>query len=238
MLIGNTYLDSYYLGYGLVLIAFVFMLYAQMKIQSAYRKYSAVGNYYGYTGYQVARNILDSQGLQNIEINLSKRGQLSDFYDPRNKTVNLSNDVYHGTSVASVAIAAHEVGHALQDKLEYYPLKLRSAIVPIASVSSSIGWVVLMVGFLASAMDIALFGVVLLSATLFVQVVTLPVEFNASSRALFYLEENYLYSSEVDMAKKVLSAAALTYVASMFSTMMSILRLLLMIVGNNSRRRK
>jgi len=238
MLIGNTYLDSYYLGYVLVLIAFVFMLYAQMKIQSAYRKYSVVGNYYGYTGYQVARNILDSQGLQNIEINLSKRGQLSDFYDPRNKTVNLSNDVYHGTSVASVAIAAHEVGHALQDKQEYYPLKLRSAIVPIASVSSSIGWVVLMVGFLASAMDIALFGVVLLSATLFVQVITLPVEFNASSRALFYLEENYLYSSEVDMAKKVLSAAALTYVASMFSTMMSILRLLLMIVGNNSRRRK
>jgi len=238
MWIGNTYLDSYYLGYGLVLIAFVFMLYAQMKIQSAYRKYSVVGNYYGYTGYQVARNILDSQGLQNIEINLSKRGQLSDFYDPRNKTVNLSNDVYHGTSVASVAIAAHEVGHALQDKQEYYPLKLRSAIVPIASVSSSIGWVVLMVGFLASAMDIALFGVVLLSATLFVQVITLPVEFNASSRALFYLEENYLYSSEVDMAKKVLSAAALTYVASMFSTMMSILRLLLMIVGNNSRRRK
>ena len=238
MLIGNTYLDSYYLGYVLVLIAFVFMLYAQMKIQSAYRKYSVVGNYYGYTGYQVARNILDSQGLQNIEINLSKRGQLSDFYDPRNKTVNLSNDVYHGTSVASVAIAAHEVGHALQDKQEYYPLKLRSAIVPIASVSSSIGWVVLMVGFLASAMDIALFGVVLLSATLFVQVITLPVEFNASSRALFYLEENYLYSNEVDMAKKVLSAAALTYVASMFSTMMSILRLLLMIVGNNSRRRK
>jgi len=238
MWIGNTYLDSYYLGYVLVLIAFVFMLYAQMKIQSAYRKYSVVGNYYGYTGYQVARNILDSQGLQNIEINLSKRGQLSDFYDPRNKTVNLSNDVYHGTSVASVAIAAHEVGHALQDKQEYYPLKLRSAIVPIASVSSSIGWVVLMVGFLASAMDIALFGVVLLSATLFVQVITLPVEFNASSRALFYLEENYLYSSEVDMAKKVLSAAALTYVASMFSTMMSILRLLLMIVGNNSRRRK
>jgi len=238
MWIGNTYLDSYYLGYVLVLIAFVFMLYAQMKIQSAYRKYSVVGNYYGYTGYQVARNILDSQGLQNIEINLSKRGQLSDFYDPKNKTVNLSNDVYHGTSVASVAIAAHEVGHALQDKQEYYPLKLRSAIVPIASVSSSIGWVVLMVGFLASAMDIALFGVVLLSATLFVQVITLPVEFNASSRALFYLEENYLYSSEVDMAKKVLSAAALTYVASMFSTMMSILRLLLMIVGNNSRRRK
>ena len=238
MLIGNTYLDSYYLGYVLVLIAFVFMLYAQIRIQSAYRKYSVVGNYYGYTGYQVARNILDSQGLQNIEINLSKRGQLSDFYDPRNKTVNLSNDVYHGTSVASVAIAAHEVGHALQDKQEYYPLKLRSAIVPIASVSSSIGWVVLMVGFLASAMDIALFGVVLLSATLFVQVITLPVEFNASSRALFYLEENYLYSSEVDMAKKVLSAAALTYVASMFSTMMSILRLLLMIVGNNSRRRK
>ena len=238
MLIGNTYLDSYYLGYVLVLIAFVFMLYAQIRIQSAYRKYSVVGNYYGYTGYQVARNILDSQGLQNIEINLSKRGQLSDFYDPKNKTVNLSNDVYHGTSVASVAIAAHEVGHALQDKQEYYPLKLRSAIVPIASVSSSIGWVVLMVGFLASAMDIALFGVVLLSATLFVQVITLPVEFNASSRALFYLEENYLYSSEVDMAKKVLSAAALTYVASMFSTMMSILRLLLMIVGNNSRRRK
>jgi len=238
MWIGNTYLDSYYLGYVLVLIAFVFMLYAQMKIQSAYRKYSVVGNYYGYTGYQVARNILDSQGLQNIEINLSKRGQLSDFYDPRNKTVNLSNDVYHGTSVASVAIAAHEVGHALQDKQEYYPLKLRSALLPIASVSSSIGWVVLMVGFLASAMDIALFGVVLLSATLFVQVITLPVEFNASSRALFYLEENYLYSNEVDMAKKVLSAAALTYVASMFSTMMSILRLLLMIVGNNSRRRK
>lgn len=224
-------MSNYILGYILVGIAMVLMLVAQSKVQNAYRKYRKVPNHLRITGAQVAREILDGNGLHNVQI-VQARGQLSDHYHPLNRTVNLSADIYNGTSIAALAIAAHECGHAIQHQQNYAPLKMRGAILPLANVGNYLGWGAIMIGFLTGATSIAWIGVGLMMGILAFQVITLPVEFDASARALAILQTRYLSSDEMDGAKSMLNAAALTYIAAAFATAMSILRIVLIISGN------
>lgn len=228
------YSNPYYIyGTILVMIGSVIMIYAQAKVKSSYAKYSKIQNSRSITGATVAREILDSHGLSNISVNMVS-GVMSDHYHPSNKAVNLSKDVYEGTSVASLAIASHECGHAIQDQVGYTPLKIRSLILPMCNIGQTLGWVAVMLGLLVSALDIAMIGVGLMSFILLFQIVTLPVEFNASSRALKILNDRYLNDSEYQGAKAMLSGAAFTYVASMLATLLSLLRIVLIIA---SRRR-
>lgn len=225
---------GYYSYYWLILLGSLIMLWAQMKVQGAYSKYRRISSSSGLTGYDVARRILDQNGLYDVEI-YQVKGELSDHYDPRQRSVNLSGDIYHGHSIASIAVAAHECGHAIQHKEGYRSLVYRNALIPVFNVSQSIGWVVLMIGFLSGAMNIALIGVILLSAMLLFQILTLPIEFNASNRALAILDSGMIPADEVSGAKKMLNAAALTYVAAVASSLLSILRLLLIIFSNQRR---
>lgn len=220
----------YIIGMVGVLLASVLMIWAQMKVQGAYSRFKKIQNRRGLSGAQVAREILDSEGLQDIEI-LEVKGNLSDHYNPGKKTINLSSDIYNGTSIASLAVAAHECGHAIQYKEKYAPITMRNAILPIANVGQYLGWFAIFIGFIVN-INIAWFGFFLMCGILAFQVVTLPVEFNASSRALRILNERYLDQGEYEGAKSMLSAAAMTYVAAMIATLMSMLRIFLMIVGS------
>lgn len=229
---GMFYNKYYMIGTIFVLIAAIFAIYAQTKVQSTYRRYKHINNSRRMTGYQVAREILDSHGLSHIQI-LESRGQLSDHYNPGKKTINLSSDIYHGTSIASLAVAAHECGHAIQYKEKYIPISLRNAILPIANIGQYLGWIAILLGLALGHTNIAWIGFILMCGILAFQVVTLPVEFNASSRALHILQSRYLTQDEYEGAKKMLSAAALTYVAAMISTLASMLRIFLMIFGRS-----
>lgn len=224
-------MSNYVIGYILVGVAMVIMLVAQSQVQNAYRKYRKVPNHLKITGAQVAREILDGNGLHDVQIGQA-RGQLSDHYHPLNKTVNLSADIYNGTSIAALAIAAHECGHAIQHQQNYAPLKMRGAILPLANVGNYLGWAAIMIGFLSGATSIAWIGVGLMMGILAFQVITLPVEFDASARAFAILQSRYLSSDEMDGAKSMLNAAALTYIAAAFATAMSILRIVLILSGN------
>lgn len=216
--------------------AIVLGLYAQFKVKSTYSKYSKVNNSRGWTAAQVARKILDDNGLYNVQI-VHIRGSLTDNFNPKTMTVSLSDTVYSSSSVAAIGVAAHECGHAVQHAEQYLPIKIRSALVPVTNFGSSIGFIVLAAGLIFSNYSIAMFGVLLYSLMAVFQLVTLPVEYNASSRALKTLEQSLILDDEeVGMAKKVLSAAALTYVAALVSTLATILRLLL-IVNSSTRRR-
>lgn len=227
------YTNPYYLiGTIFVALAAILGLYAQGKVQSSYAKYRRVQNHLGITGNQVAREILDSNGLYNVRIH-RVNGQLSDHYNPSDNTVNLSDEVYNGTSIASLAIAAHECGHAIQHKEGYKAIVVRNFILPFANVGQYLGWIAIMIGLLIGHTNIAWFGFILMLGILAFQIVTLPVEFDASSRALKILQAHYLDSYEYQGAKNMLSAAALTYVAGMISTLMSMLRIFLLIVGNS-----
>ena len=226
---GNKY---YMIGTLLIVCAAILSIYAQTKVQSTYRRYKKIPNRRGITGAQVAREILDSEGLQHIQI-FEVSGQLSDHYNPGKNTINLSKDVYHGTSIAALAVAAHECGHAIQYKEKYIPISLRNAILPIANVGQYLGWIAILIGLALGHTNVAWLGFFLMCGILAFQVVTLPVEFNASSRALTILEARYLTDGEYVGAKKMLSAAAMTYVAAMISTLMSMLRIFLMILGNS-----
>ncbi|MDU7965122.1 MAG: zinc metallopeptidase, partial [Clostridium perfringens] len=191
---------------------------------------STVRSINGYTGAQVARILLNDAGLQEVEIQ-QVPGRLSDHYDPRAKVLRLSSDVYGSTSVASIGVAAHEVGHAIQDKESYSALVFRNAIVPVVNFSSSLSWILFFIGILFSYSTLVTIGIILFSVVVLFQLVTLPVEFNASSRALKILEaRGILYDKEVDGARKVLSAAALTYVAA---TLMAVLQLVRLIAISN-----
>lgn len=213
----------------LILIPTIILtLYAQSKVKSNFNKYLKVPAKKGNTGLQVARELLDQNGLQSIPIELS-RGALSDHYDPVKQVLRLSEEVYRGRSIASVSVAAHEVGHAIQHANDYTPLILRNKIFPVARFGSSAAWIFIMVGLLipsmGSFMDI---GIILFATAVVFQVVTLPVEFNASSRALDMLNANGVLSIDEERgAKKVLNAAALTYVAAMASGIAQLLRLML-----------
>ena len=221
------YIDPTYL---ILIPAILISAWAQFKVSSTFNKYSTVRSINGYTGAQVARILLNDAGLQEVEIQ-QVPGRLSDHYDPRAKVLRLSSDVYGSTSVASIGVAAHEVGHAIQDKESYSALVFRNAIVPVVNFSSSLSWILFFIGILLSYSTLVTIGIILFSVVVLFQLVTLPVEFNASSRALKLLEtRGILYDKEVEGARKVLSAAALTYVAA---TLMAVLQLVRLIAISN-----
>lgn len=207
--------------------ALLLSIFAQIKVKSSYSKYSKIPTYRGITGERAAREILRSEGIHDVDIELS-RGFLSDHYDPRTKTLRLSESVYSGDSLASVGVAAHEAGHAIQHARGYMPLKMRSALVPISSLGSNLAWPLIIIGFIFMAKSLILAGIVFFSLAVLFQLVTLPVEFNASFRALQALPAaGILSDTEVMGARKVLSAAALTYVAAAASAVLQLLYFLM-----------
>lgn len=219
----------YYYGFDYtyfiyILPGLILALYAQAKISSAYEKYSKIGSSTNLSGAEVAREILDRNGLNYVKINMVD-GKLSDHYDPRDKTLNLSRDVYYKNSIASVSIAAHEVGHAIQDSVEYVPLKVRAALVPLANLGTQISFFLIILGFFFSVFFTKL-GIALFFFAVLFQIVTLPVEFNASNRAKKELANGIISDEDLTGTRKVLSAAALTYVALTIVAIGQFLRLL------------
>ena len=205
-----------------------------MKVRTTYNKYSKVPSSTGATGYDVARRILDAHGLYDVQIE-EIRGVLTDHYDPRAKVVRLSSDIYHGHSLAAIAVAAHECGHALQDQEEYAFLRFRSALVPLASFGSNISWILILAGIFLTATNLLLLGIIFMAFAVLFQVVTLPVEFNASSRAMNQVVSLGLIRNEEEGgARKVLNAAAMTYVAAAAVAVIELLRFVLMYFAMNS----
>lgn len=224
------------MGYGLVLIGVVITLVAQSFVTSRYRRYRTKDTKKGLSGQEVARMILDKHGLSHIYVTEVK-GTLTDHYDPNRKVVRLSSEVFHGTSVASCSAAAHEVGHAIQDKEGYFFIRLRGAIFPLVSFASKFGYLAILIGFLFNFMDLAWGGVGLLLIILFFQLITLPVELDASKRALVELQKlEILEKKELSNGKDMLQAAAMTYVASLATTLLEILRFVLIIAGRDDRK--
>lgn len=211
----------------LILLIIIIPLLAQLKIQSSYNRYKRVENSKKKSGFEVAREILDKNGLEDIYI-VEIKGELTDHYDPTKKVVRLSTDIFHGETIAAAAVAAHECGHAIQDKESYTFLKIRSAIYPVVNVATSISYYIILLGFLMQAFQLIYLGIALTCCGLLFQVVTLPVEFDASRRALEKLQDYKIVdNSEFDGAKEVLTAAALTYVAGVLASMLQIFRLIL-----------
>ena len=212
----------------LLIPAMILSLYSQYKVKSTYNKYSEVMASAGITGQRLARNLLDSNGLTGIEVNPTD-GELTDNYDPRNKTLNLSDGVFGGTSIAAYGIVAHEVGHAVQDAKAYVPLKMRSSIVPVSNIGSQLSIPLFFIGLLMGYGPLMDAGIILFSLAVVFTLVTLPVEFNASKRAVAMLSSGgYVSHDEVGMAKKVLDAAALTYVAATAMAVLQLIRLMIM----------
>ena len=215
----------------LMVIGFILVLVAQIKIDSAYSKYRKVRNSRGLTGSEVARAILNANGLSNIEV-YETSGKLTDHYDPSKKLIKLSSDIYNGTSVASMAVAAHECGHAIQDKEGYTFFRIRSALVPVVNFISYLGYFGLIVSLIGGLTGYIKLAILILFATVVFQLVTLPVEFNASNRGKKELDTlNLSYDNDKQGISKVLSAAAMTYVASLLSSLLQLLRLII-ILGN------
>ncbi len=216
--------------------ALIFSLIAQLMVKGAFSKYSGVRNSRGYTGVDAARAILDRNGLSYIRIE-HINGELTDHYDPGANVIRLSDSVYNNDSVAAVGVAAHEAGHAVQYAEGYGPIKVRSAIIPITQFGSNLSTPLVILGIIFSSNVLITAGILLFCTVVLFQAITLPVEFNASGRALKVLrEEHFLDDDEMKGAKSVLTAAALTYVAAMFSALASLARLLLIRNRNNSRR--
>ncbi len=242
--------SSHYYGYGygrggyglyfdrtyfLVLIGVVISLIASAMVKSTFSKYNKVRARSGMTGAQVAERLLRANGINDVTIS-HVSGNLTDHYDPRKKVLNLSDSVYDSTSVAAVSVAAHEVGHCIQHARDYTPLTLRSALVPVANFGSSLSWILILAGIIMGGIPILLnIGIILFSAAVLFQIVTLPVEFNASKRALVCLESNgILYNDEIASGKKVLNAAALTYVAAALTAILQLVRLILLFGGRGN----
>ncbi|MDM5199502.1 zinc metallopeptidase [Fictibacillus enclensis] len=222
---------SFLIYFALLLII---PLWAQGKVKSTYNKYSKVENSTGKTGAEVAREILDRNGLYNVAVE-PIRGRLSDHYDPRTKVVRLSEENYYGHSIAGSAVAAHEVGHAIQDKESYAPLRFRHALVPVANLGSNFSYLLILAGILFTSANLLLVGIVFMAAAVLFQLVTLPVEFNASSRAMDQIvSTGMIRNNEERQARKVLNAAALTYVAAALVAVLELLRFVLMFVGMNN----
>jgi hypothetical protein len=199
-----------------------------MKVYANYNKYSQVQSQNCITGAEVARRILNANGLNHVAVQ-HVGGELSDHYDPSSKVIRLSDTVFDSTSVAAVAIAAHECGHAIQDAEEYQPMRIRSMIAPVANVATQVSWIFLFVGIILGVFNLSMLGAYIFGAVVIFQLVTLPVELNASSRALHILENDMILArDEMPGAKKVLSAAALTYVAALVTAIVSMVRLILM----------
>lgn len=222
-----------YYGYGyyfdptlfILLPAILFTMYAQFKVSSTTNRYFKINSKLGYTGEQTARRILDSNGLYNVKIEMV-RGRLSDHYDPRSNVVRLSQDIYYGTSITSISVAAHECGHAIQHAKGYVPLQMRSSLVPVVNFASNISWFLIFIGLFMQG-PLLQIGILLFSASVLFQLITLPVEFNASSRALVQLgNEGILEGKELKEGRQVLTAAALTYVAAALTSVLQLLRLI------------
>ncbi|MGN0586298.1 MAG: zinc metallopeptidase [Oscillospiraceae bacterium] len=230
------YFDSTYL---IVLPALIFAMIAQIKVKSAFEENSRVFSRRGVTAYQAVREILDSNGLYNVMIE-HVSGDLTDHYDPKSNVIRLSDSVYNSTSVAAIGVAAHEAGHAIQYAEGYFPIKIRSAIIPVTQLGSRLAMPLVLIGLLFhnSLGWLVTAGIILYTAVVLFQAVTLPVEFNASHRALQILDSKYMLDTdELKKAKSVLSAAAMTYVAAMLSALLSLLRLLVLANGRGNRRR-
>ncbi|MDO4370260.1 MAG: zinc metallopeptidase [Clostridia bacterium] len=222
--------------YILVIIGALICAIASINVNATYRKYSRVMSERGLTARDCAEAILRSAGIDDVRIE-HVRGNLTDHYSPSERVLRLSDSVYNSTSVAAIGVAAHECGHAIQHQEDYAPLKLRTLSVPAANFGSFLSWPVIVIGLILGRPNIAQIGVVLFSLVVLFQLITLPVEFNASARALRVLEgQNLLVGNEMDGARKVLKAAALTYVAALFSSILQLLRLILITQGSGRRR--
>ena len=228
------YYDS--LGLIIMLPAIVLAIYSRHLVENTYRKYSQVRSSRGYTGRQAARIILDRYGLYHVLIEENQgRGRLSDHYDPRHKIVCLSSEVYNSASIAAVGIAAHECGHAIQHEKKYFPLTLRNAIIPVTTIGSRLAMPILLMGFLFGSPLLIGVGIIGYALMTIFQLITLPVEFNASRRALAVIDDAFLLEGEDRAgAKKMLTAAAMTYIAALVSSLAQLLRLVLL---SNRRRR-
>ncbi|MBP5304040.1 MAG: zinc metallopeptidase [Clostridia bacterium] len=216
------------LSYGLIILAILLTLGAQLFVTATYKKYVKVPNSRGITGAQAARYYLDQHGLQSVGV-VQGSGFLSDHYDPTSRTVTLSPDVYSKASIASVAVACHECGHAVQHQEGYFFMNIRSALVPIVNVCSYLGYIAIVIGALASMTNLIWLGIMAEMVILLFQVVTLPVEVNASRRAMRDVQSSNILcmGSEISQAKTVLTAAAMTYLASVAATLLQVLRLIL-----------
>ncbi len=225
-----------YYGYGMffdptmiILVpALIISAWAQFKVSNTFNQYEKIQSFNRYSGYNVARMLLDDAGLYDVSIE-TVRGKLSDHYDPIKRVLRLSSDIYNGTSVAALGVAAHEVGHAIQHKEKYSALMFRNSIAPAVNFASSMSWLLFIAGIFLGFSGLTTAGILLFSAVVVFQLITLPVEFNASSRALKLLEQRgILYGNEVEGAKKVLGAAALTYVAATLMAVSQLLRLIVL----------
>lgn len=217
----------------LLLPAIIISFWAQTKVKSAYSKYKKVKTINAYSGEQVARMMLNEAGLYDIPIE-TVNSELGDHYDPRARVLRLSNEVYYGETIAAAGIAAHEVGHAIQHQEAYKPLIIRNKIVPAVNIGSNLSWGLFVLGLILSFRPLITFGIILFTVVVAFQLVTLPVEFNASNRALKILEgRGILYNDEVKGAAKVLDAAAMTYVAAALMAISQLIRLLLLSRNND-----
>ena len=217
----------------IVLPAIILAFYAQMKVKSAYRAGDRVHAPYGMTGYDAARRILDQNGLYHIAIEQIP-GELTDHYDPRANVIRLSANVYRSNTASAVGVAAHEAGHAVQYAQNYAPIKLRAAIIPVCNFGSMLSMPLFLIGLLLVIEPLMWLGIIAYSLTALFQLITLPVEFNASRRAMDILSDSGRFSDEqLSASRRVLSAAALTYVAALATSLLSILRLVVIVNGRN-----
>ncbi len=222
-------IDIYYII--LVVPAILFGLWAQNCVNRNFSKYERIGTMRGMTGAQAAQYILEQNGIYNVKV-CRVSGHLSDNFNPRTNTISLSDSVYNSSSISAVGVAAHEAGHAIQYAVNYKPIKIRSMIVPVTQIGSYLYWPMIFLGIIMSSQYLINFGIILFATIALFQLVTLPVEFNASNRAVVTLERNgIIYGQEVDGVKSVLKAAALTYVAALVSSLAQLLRLILIFGG-------
>lgn len=236
MFIGSLYIESYYLYIVIVLPCVIWAMIAQARVSSVFGKYSRVQAHRGSTGAEVAEKILHASGVYGVGI-VQCAGNLTDHYDPRSNTVYLSESVYGSASIAACGVAAHECGHAIQYAEHYAPIKLRSAMIPVTRIGSNLALPLVFLGLIFSFEPLAYAGVICFAAATLFQLVTLPVEFNASRRALSSLQScGVVAEDELGGAKKVLRAAAMTYVAALAVSLASLLRLLLIVGGRRGRR--
>lgn len=229
--VGFGFFDPTYI---LIIIGVIITLTASSKMNSTFRRYSKVRCHSGLTGSQAAQRILNQAGIYDVTVERVS-GNLTDHYDPRSKTLRLSDATYGSDSIAAIGVAAHECGHAIQHQEDYVPLKIRGAMVPVVNLGSNLSWLFIIAGvFLSMNQSLINLGILLFSLAVIFQLVTLPVEFNASSRALKILgNTGIMYGEEVGQTRKVLSAAALTYVASAAAAILSLLRLVLIFGGGD-----
>ncbi len=214
--------------YLLIIVGVLLSMAASAKLNATYQRYAAVRSRSGLTGAQVAQEILRSQGIYDVTVRRVS-GRLTDHYDPRTKTVNLSDAVYGESSIAALGVAAHECGHAIQDANSYAPLRMRAALVPVANFGAQLSWPLILFGLLLGGGPLITVGIFMFSLAVLFQIVTLPVEYNASGRAVHLLDSiGILYGEEVGQARRVLNAAALTYVAAAAGSILQLLRLVIL----------